>query len=84
MKHKIEVFTADCPLCGETLKSIKETMCSECTVTEYNIREQCESKICLEKMKEYGITAVPTIVIDEREIIEGKPSSQRIKKALGL
>lgn len=84
MAHKIEVFTAGCSLCKETLKLIKETVCGECTITEYNIKAQCKSKICLRKMKEYGIKAVPTIIIDEKEIIEGKPSPQRIKKAISL
>ena len=84
MRHKIEVFTAGCPLCKETLKLLRETTCSECTIIEYNIREKCESKICLEKAREYSIKTVPTIIIDEKKIIEGKPSLQQFKETISL
>lgn len=84
MEHKIEVFTAGCDLCKETLEVIRKTACSECTITEYNIREKCESEICIKKAKEYNVKAVPTIVIDEKTLIEGKPTIRQIKEALSI
>lgn len=84
MGHKIEVFTAGCHLCTETMEMIQQAKCGECTVTEYDIREKCESEICLKKAKEYGIKAVPTIVVDGKIAIEGKPTTKQVKDALEL
>jgi glutaredoxin len=82
MKHKIEVFTSGCPLCKEALKLVRENVCSKCTVIEYNIREKCKTGVCLKKAREYGIKAVPTIIIDRKNIIEGKPSIQQFKEII--
>lgn len=84
MGHNIEVFTSGCHLCKETMEIVQEAKCSECVVTEYNIREKCESEICLKKAEEYGIRAVPTIVVDKKVAIEGKPTISQVKDALGL
>ncbi|MCJ2562575.1 MAG: hypothetical protein LN417_00615, partial [Candidatus Thermoplasmatota archaeon] len=48
---EIEVFTASCPLCKETLEIIERVKCGKCTVTEYNLFQRCEDKVCLEKAK---------------------------------
>ncbi len=80
---EIEVFTAGCYICSETLEIIKEAKCEECTVTERNINEACECG-CIEKAKEYGIRTIPTIVIDGKIAIEGKPTVEQIKNALGI
>lgn len=84
MGHKIEVFTAGCHLCNETMEIVHKTKCGGCTVNEYNIREKCESRICLKKAEEYGIKSVPTIVVDRKIAVEGKPTIKQVKDALGL
>ncbi|MCW3986350.1 MAG: thioredoxin family protein [Candidatus Bathyarchaeota archaeon] len=84
MGHSIEVFTAGCHLCDETIEIVQNTKCNECIVSEYNILEKCESEICLQKAKEYGIKAVPTIVVDGKIAIVGKPTVRQVKDALGL
>lgn len=84
MGHNIEVFTAGCHLCNETLEIVQKAKCEECTVTEYNIREKCESEICLKKADKCGIKAVPTIVVDGKIAVEGKPTVKQVKDALGL
>lgn len=63
-KRKIEVFTAGCVVCDDTVKLVQELACSSCDVTIYDLSKMCESKECLEKAKKYGITSVPTVVID--------------------
>ena len=63
-KRKVEVFTSGCYLCEETVNSVKELACQSCEVIVYDISEPCESKECIEKSKAYGITSVPTVVID--------------------
>jgi glutaredoxin 3 len=78
-KRKIEVFTAGCPLCDETVKLVKELSCPSCEVTIYNLQKEG-----MEKAKEYGINSVPTVVVDGK-IAEccarKKPSAADLKKA---
>lgn len=81
MKHFIEVFTSGCPLCRETMKIVQEAKCPECTLTEYNILQKKEH---LEKARKYGVKAVPSVVVDGKLAIEGKPTSQKVKEVLGL
>lgn len=84
MKHEIEIFTSGCYLCIEAVEIVEKAKCSECTLTEYNLAEKCESEICLAKAKKYGIKATPTIVVDGRIAIEGKPTVDMVKKVLGM
>ena len=64
-KRKIEVFTAGCPLCDETLKLVKESVAScGCEVIE---RRGTDAK-------QYGIKAIPTVVVDSEIVFEGKIS----------
>jgi hypothetical protein len=81
--RNIEVFTAGCYLCDETMEIVKEAKCEECTITEYKLSQECECG-CIEKSKEYGIKVVPTIVIDGKIAIEGKPTVEQVKEALGI
>jgi predicted DsbA family dithiol-disulfide isomerase len=79
----IEVFTAGCYLCEETIQIVRKAKCEECTVIERNLSEECECG-CIEKAKEYGIKVVPSIVIDGKVVIEGKPTVEQVKEVLGL
>ncbi len=78
-KRKVEVFTSGCYLCEETVKLVKDLACPSCEVVVYNLADPCESKECLDKAKEYGISAVPTVVVDGK-IADccrpGKPSRE--------
>lgn len=80
-KRKIEIFTSACPLCVETLKLVDELVCPNCEVIEHNIKEQCESKICLQKAKEYGVKSTPTVVIDGKIVSCGKPTREELVAA---
>jgi len=63
-KRKVEVFTSGCFLCEETVMLVKALACPGCEVAVYDISEPCESRECIEKAKTYGITSVPTVVVD--------------------
>ena len=60
-KRQVEVFTAGCPVCEPTVQLVQEMACSNCEVTVYDL-----SKQGAEKIKEYGITTVPAVVVDGR------------------
>lgn len=64
MKKQIEVFTAGCPVCEPVVQLIKDTAGKDCEITIHNLSEQCESKICVTKMEEYGVKRLPAIAVD--------------------
>ncbi len=84
MGHNIEIFTSGCYLCRETVEIVEKAKCADCKMTEYNLSERCETEICLAKAKKYGIKATPTIVVDGKIAIEGKPTVEKVKKVLGM
>ena len=73
-KRQIEVFTAGCPLCTETLELVREAVkpCG-CDVVE----RRCTDTVCCDEAKGYGVRAVPTIVADGTILHEGKPSREQ-------
>lgn len=64
MKRQIEVFTAGCPVCEPVVKTVKEMACDSCEVTVYNLVEQCDDKVCVDKMKKYNITSLPAVAVN--------------------
>lgn len=63
-KRLIEVFTAGCIVCDPALQLVKNLACSSCEVVVYNIASPCDSKDCLRKAQEYGITTLPAIAVN--------------------
>lgn len=59
-KRKVEVFTAGCALCDDTVNLVKEIACESCEVEVLDMREPNVAK----KASDYGITAVPSVVIN--------------------
>jgi hypothetical protein len=86
MTRSVEIFTAGCLLCDETVKLVKDMACPDCEITVYDLIEQCEEKVCIDKVKEYEITSVPTVVVNGK-VAEcckrGKPNRHDLK-ALGI
>lgn len=63
-KRKVEVFTAGCPICDETVSLVKSLACPSCQVQVYDLREGCATNECREKVAQYGITAVPAVAVN--------------------
>lgn len=63
-KRVVEVFTAGCPLCDETVKLVREVACPSCEVQVYDLREGCATDECREKANQYGIHRVPAVVVN--------------------
>ena len=64
MKRKIEIFTANCPVCDPVVKMVNELACGNCELTVYDMIKQCDDKTCLNKAKEYGVVRVPAVAVD--------------------
>ena len=67
MPHRIEVFSANCPLCNKIVDEIEAGRCAKCQLIVYQVSEN------LELVRNYGITVVPTVIIDGEVKIEGRP-----------
>jgi glutaredoxin len=69
--HKIEIFSASCPLCKHMTDSIEVGKCEGCSLTIYDVNHMNEEiKVA---MKNYGVKAVPTTVIDGQIKVVGIP-----------
>jgi hypothetical protein len=68
-KRKIEVFTAGCSLCDDTLRLVKEAVSTcGCEVIE----RRCPSQQMCDEGKEYGVRAMPTVAVDGAIVFEGR------------
>jgi glutaredoxin len=69
--HTIEVFSANCPLCKHVIDTLEIGKCEGCNMTIYDVNNMTdETKL---KMKNYGIRAVPTTIVDGSMKVEGIP-----------
>ncbi|MFQ5908573.1 MAG: thioredoxin family protein [Thermoplasmata archaeon] len=69
--HVIEIFSAGCPLCTHVSDVIEVGKCRGCTRIIHDVRAPTAEVAA--KMSAYGVTAVPTIVIDGEIKIAGTP-----------
>jgi hypothetical protein len=68
-KRTIEVFTAGCPLCTETLNAVKKAVAGcGCEVIE----RRCQGPELCAEAKEYRVTKMPTVVVDSQIVFEGR------------
>ncbi len=68
-KRKIEVFTAGCSLCEDTLRLVRDAVSScGCEVIE----RRCPPGQMCEEGKAYGVRAMPTVVVDGAIVFEGR------------
>jgi hypothetical protein len=69
--HLIEIFSANCSLCKHITDDIQIGKCQGCNQIVYDVNNMTEEiKV---KMRDYGIKAVPTTVIDGNIKVVGIP-----------
>ena len=59
-KRKIEIFSAGCAICKETVQLVKRISCTSCEVTVLDMNES----VVASRAKSLGIYSVPAVVID--------------------
>lgn len=59
-KRKIEVFSAGCAACEETVQLVNQIACESCEVEVLDMRQDEVAA----RARQYGIRAVPAVVID--------------------
>ena len=82
-KRQVEIFIADCPLCNETVRLVRELSCPSCEVLIYDLRQGQTHSSYLEKAQQYGVQAVPALAIDGKLVLTGKPDREQLQ-AIGI
>ncbi len=59
-KRKVEVFTAGCPVCDETVKLVKSIACDSCEVEILDTNDGDAAR----RAKELGVNTVPAVAVD--------------------
>ena len=68
-RNRIEVFTAGCPLCNETVEQVKNSVAGcGCEVVE----RRCTELECCAEAREYGVRTIPTVVVNGQIVFEGR------------
>lgn len=79
-KKRVEVFTAGCYVCDDTVKQVQELACSNCEVVSYDLNEKCKSNECENKAKEYNLERIPAVVVDGQLVDCCKNNEIDVKK----
>ncbi len=81
-KRKVEVFSAGCPVCQETIDMVNRIACSSC---EVSVLDMNDSKVA-NNAKNLGVTIVPAVVIDGKlaDCCAGRGPDESALKAAGL
>lgn len=58
--RQIEIFSADCPVCRDTIARIRDFACKSCEVSVLDINDSDVAA----RARTLGIAAVPAVVID--------------------
>ncbi|WP_411274638.1 thioredoxin family protein [Daejeonella sp.] len=69
MKRKIEVFTAGCAVCTPIVELVQSMSCGSCEIKIYDLSRQEDSEFFTEKLKQYNVMSVPTVVVNGKKLI---------------
>lgn len=59
-KRKVEIFSAGCPACEETIKLVNDNTCSSCDVEILNVNDKSNHQ----RISDLGVKSIPAIAID--------------------
>jgi len=60
VKRHIEIFSAGCSVCDDTIGLVQQTACPSCEISVLDMRDQDVA----ERAKKLGIGVVPAVVVD--------------------
>lgn len=79
-KRKIEVFSAGCPACDETVNLVKGAACPSCEVSVLDMKDPEVAK----RAKILGVRSVPAVAIDGKLAaccVKGGPDEATLRAA---
>ncbi len=81
-KRKIEVFSAGCPACTETIELVNRVACSSC---EVSILDMNRADVA-QRATALGVRSVPAVVIDGKlaDCCSGRGPQEAALRAAGL
>ncbi len=81
-KRTIEVFSAGCPACRETVDLVNRVACPSCEVSVLDMNDPQVA----ERAREMGIRSVPAVVIDGRlaDCCAGRGPDEATLRSAGL
>ena len=81
-KRQVEVFSAGCPVCEETIDLVNSIACSSCEVTVLNMNDKDVAR----RAKKLGVRSVPAAVIDGKlaDCCAGRGPDETTLRAAGL
>jgi glutaredoxin 3 len=81
-KRKIEVFSAGCATCTETIELIKLAACASCEIIVHDMKSIQVTK----RAKTLGIRSVPAVVVDGKlaSCCAGRGADETALRAAGL
>ncbi len=81
-KRKIEVFSAGCPVCEETIELVNRAACPSCEVSVLDMNDPQVGK----RAKDLGIRSVPAVAVDGKlaDCCAGRGPEEARLRAAGL
>lgn len=81
-KRKIEIFSADCPLCEETVELVKRVACPSCEITVLDMKDSAVA----DRAKSLGVRSVPAVAVDSKlaECCIGRGPDEAALRAMGI
>lgn len=82
MQRKVEVFSAGCPVCEETIAMVNRLACSSCEITVLNMNDR---KVAA-RAKRLGVRSVPAVAINGQlaDCCAGRGPDEKTLRAAGL
>lgn len=81
-KRKIEVFSAGCPACQDTVNLVQQVACPSCDVSILDMNDPSVAQ----RAKSLGIRSVPAVVINGKlaDCCQGRGPDEATLRAAGL
>lgn len=81
-KRKVEVFSAGCPVCQETIDMVTRLACTSCEVSVLDMQQSAVAQ----RAKQLGIRSVPAVAINGQlaDCCTGRGIDENVLRAAGL
>lgn len=81
-RRTIEVFSAGCPACEETIELVKGMTCPSCDVTVHDMRDPAVAA----RARRLGVRSVPAVAVDGKlaDCCSGRGPSESALRAAGI
>ncbi len=81
-KRKIEIFSAGCPVCEETVELVNRVACPSCEVSVLDMKDPNVGR----RAKGLGIRSLPAVVIDGKltDCCAGRGPDEATLRAAGV